>query len=194
VAEVKSRSEIWLSVLEDLGDMCSVSTQADAEYMRRRVAAEGDGFFTVTLPSFGKQFERALADEVLSVDAFKGFKRRRIMVNTVSGSTESFTTLPSGVPLFLGGFMEKLFGMPDVPVFFPSYSPCLHGDGEPTINLGCKLLPSGGKLAEQADAVFAIRQLCLLFSKEKAMAPAMAQRAAIRQYIEVDQELDAPLG
>jgi hypothetical protein len=128
------------------------------------------------------------------VDAFKGFKRRRIMVNTVSGSTESFTTLPSGVPLFLGGFMEKLFGMPDVPVFFPSYSPCLHGDGEPTINLGCKLLPSGGKLAEQADAVFAIRQLCLLFSKEKAMAPAMAQRAAIRQYIEVDQELDAPLG
>jgi hypothetical protein len=183
VAEVKSRSEIWLSVLEDLGDMCSVSTQADAEYMRRRVAAEGDGFFTVTLPSFGKQFERAVADEVLSVDAFKGFKRRKVMVNTIQGGTESFTTLPSGVPQFLGGFMEKLFGMPDVPVFFPSYSPCLHGDGEPTINLEA-----------QADAVFAIRQLCLLFSKEKAMAPAMAQRAAIRQYIEVDQELDGPLG
>jgi hypothetical protein len=190
--EVKSRSEIWLSVLEDLGDMCSVSTHDDAETLRRRVAAEGDGFLTVTLPSFGKEFERALAEERLSHDAFRGFRRRVITVQ-VSEPGRSDVFLPRrarwGVPEFLGGFTEKLFkhldvSMPTREFYLPD---------RPGIDIPLCYPPQGAGMAEMAEAVFAVRQLCALFSKEKSMAPLAAQRAAIRQYIEVDQELDRPL-
>lgn len=189
---MKSRSEIWLSVLEDLGDMCSVSTQADAETMRRRVAAEGDGFLTITLPQFGKQFERALAEERLSHDAFPGFRRRSIGV-LVSTSTSGDVVLRKkarwGIPEFLGGFTEKLFKHPDVSMSEYQFTLA----DRPGIDIPLCYPPQGAGMAEMAEAVFAVRQLCALFSKEKAMAPVMAQRAALRQYIEVDQELDRPL-
>lgn len=190
---MKSRSDIWLSVLEDLGDMCSVSTRGDKDYVLRRVEAEGDGFFTVTLPSFGKQFERALADEVLAHNAFLGWRRRQIPVHVLAGIGSDEVNVVKrrwGVPEFLGGFTEKLFKGLDVTLHRYELD---EGPDRPSLDIPLCFPPQGASMAEMAEAVFAVRQLTLLFSKEKAMAPAMAQRAAIRQYIEVDQELDRPL-
>jgi hypothetical protein len=196
---MKSRSEIWLSVLEDLGDMCSVSTHDDAAYARRRVAAEGDGFFTITLPKFAKDLEMALSDSVLDSELFEGYARRRITlpvqlaVGTPAWNVKS-KKMPWGLPLFLGGFLSKLFlephewmpsGVDSEEPFFPlmtTQPPCLLRD------------PSSEEHAdEMAAAIFAIRQLSALFSKEKAPAPAKAERAAIESYVQVDKELDIPL-
>jgi hypothetical protein len=191
--EMKSRSEIWLSVLEDLGDLCSVSTRADAETMRRRVESEGDSFFTITLPLYGKQLERALAGERLPHDGFVGWKRQRMVVDVLVDRTSDVTSTvmaPWGVPLFLGGFMEQIF---EEPRWTMHQSEVTNHLGGPSVDLPMRDASSEVIAAEMATAVYAVRQLTLLFSKEKALAPAKAQRRAIRQYIEVDQELDRPL-
>lgn len=200
---MKSRSEIWLSVLEDLGDMCSVSTHDDAAYARRRVTAEGDGFFTVTLPKFAKDLEMALSDSVLDPELFEGYARRRITmpVQLATGSPSwnvKPKKMPWGIPLFLNGFLSRLFLEPhewwpgvtedengiETPVFplLTTPPPCLLRD------------PSSEEEADDmAAAIFAIRQLSALFSKEKAPAPEKANRAAIESYVQVDKELDSPL-
>lgn len=196
---MKNRSEIWLSVLEDLGNACSVSTQEDALYVRSRVSAEGDSFFTVTLPQFGKDLERCLAAGELSPDEFLGFARRRLNIEVLlSPGSHEFNVkrkkLAWGVPLFLSGFTRRLFMEPD-----EWYGLAREGGNfvfpyilsQPASLL---LSPSSEVEAdEMADAIFAVRQLCGLFSKEKAPAPEKAEKRAINRYVEVDAELDLPL-
>lgn len=207
-AEMKNRSEIWLSALEDLGSTCSVSTLEDALYVRDRVSAEGDSFFTVTLPQFGKDLEEALSTEVLSPALFKGFARRRLQLEVKLGPGDAaFNTkvkkMAWGVPLFLSGFTRRLFMEPDE-IFqlvredevSRAYK-VLSNLSYPTIGdqPSCYLInPSSEENADSmADAIFAVRQLCGLFSKEKSPAPAKAEKKAIDRYVEVDAELDLPL-
>jgi len=188
---VKSRSEIWLSVLEDLGNSSSVSTLEDALYVRSRVRAEGDTFFQVTLPQFAKDLEKALAAECVSPDLFVGFQRSSQRVNylTYEGvfhwKSKKFRW---GLPLFLSGFTRRLFMEPEELMDKGLMGPLSE---QPSLPLA---LPSSEEDADaMADSVFAVRQLCLLFSKEKADAPAKAKQRAITQYLEVDKELDRPL-
>lgn len=188
---MKSRCEIWLSVLEDLGNACSVSIHEDALYVRTRVSAEGDTFFTVTLPQFAKDLEQALAAECVSPDLFVGYQRGMSRVNYLT--TEDAWQWKSkkfrwGLPLFLSGFTRKLFMEPDELLEKGLIGPL---SKQPSLPLA---LPSSEDDADvMADSVFAVRQLCLLFSKEKAKAPAKAEQRAIAQYIQVDKELDRPL-
>jgi hypothetical protein len=49
-------------------------------------------------------------------------------------------------------------------------------------------------VARMADAITAIRQLCLMFGKEKELCSATRTKAAYDAFIETDKELDAPLG
>jgi hypothetical protein len=188
---VKSRSEIWLSVLEDLGNASSVSTHEDALYVRSRVAAEGDTFFQVTLPQFAKDLEQALAAECVSPDLFVGYQRGLVRVNyltTVDAFHWKSKKFRWGLPLFLSGFTRRLFMEPDELLEKGLIGPL---SKQPSLPLA---QPSSEDDADaMADSVFAVRQLCLLFSKEKADAPAKAQQRAIAQYIQVDKELDRPL-
>lgn len=188
---VKNRSDIWLSVLEDLGNACSVSTRDDAKYMHRRVSAEGDSFFTVTLPQFGKDLEKALSEESVSAKSFVGFRRRPVDVKFLtfdSAPQWHSKRVPWGLPLFLGGFTRRLFMEPDELVDLGLIGPLSKQPALPAA------LPSSEETADgMADSVFAVRQLCALFSKEKAQAPARAEKLAIARYIEVDKELDRPL-
>lgn len=174
--------------------------------MRSRVSAEGDSFFTITLPRFAKDLERSLADEMLPSDRFVGYARRRLNVNvklTPDSPMQKSKKLPWGVPLFLSGFTRRLFMEPDeIQRFMDEERPTLGCDGPAVDYLPyiedqppCLLFaPSSEEEAdEMADAIFAVRQLCLLFSKEKADAPAKAERAALKSYVEVDEELDRPL-
>lgn len=188
---MKSRSDIWLSVLEDLGNACSVSTHDDARYVRRRVAAEGDSFFTVTLPKFAKDLEQALALEYVSPEAFEGYQRSLQTVKVLSfpdAWTWESKRLRWGLPLFLSGFTRQLFMEPDELLDEGLIGPL---SKQPCLPLA---LPSSEDMADRmADSVFAVRQLCLLFSKEKTLAPEGAARRALQQYVSVDKELDAPL-
>jgi hypothetical protein len=59
--------------------------------MSRRVEAEGESFLTITLPKYGKAFEKALDQGFLSPNSMTGFRFR------------------GGLPLFLRGFLENIF-------------------------------------------------------------------------------------
>lgn len=188
---MKSRSEIWLRVLEDLGNVSSVSTRDDALYVRDRVAAEGDTFFQVTLPQFAKDLEMALAAESVSPDLFTGYQRRLVKVNYLTHEDVWHWKVKKfrwGLPLFLSGFTRRLFMEPDELLEKGLIGPLSQ---QPLLPLA---QPSSEDDADaMADSVFAVRQLCLLFSKEKTDAPAKAKQRAITQYIQVDKELDRPL-
>lgn len=205
--EMKNRSEIWLSVLEDLGNTCSVSTREDALYVQTRVSAEGDSFFTVTLPQFAKDLEKSLATGELSSDSFVGFGRRTLELDVLLSPGSSDFNLKTkkmhwGVPLFLSGFTRRLFMEPDE--WYKMLNNGLDENGDmpehrvfPYIlhQPPCVLVsPSSEEEADRmADAIFSVRQLCALFSKEKSPAPAKAEKRAIDGYVQVDKELDRPL-
>jgi hypothetical protein len=112
---MRSRSEIWLSALKELGAQCSVDTTRDALTVARRVEHEGDTFFKVTLPQFGKDLERSLSNEGIPIDAFCGWARRDHMVTVVWTDDDDpdwrgvkHKKYRHGLPKFVGGFMDRV--------------------------------------------------------------------------------------
>ncbi len=75
----------------ELSMTCCTSATLDCKKLERRVEQEGSSFLTITLPSFGKDFERCLDQGFVDACAFPGFKRKH------------------GLPLFLGGFLRHVF-------------------------------------------------------------------------------------
>ncbi len=88
---MKSLVTLFQQVLDDVGGFCSVNTTRDFNTVTRRVANEGDEFFTRLLPRYGSGLERALDSGVASPDLFPGFGCRQ---NT---------------PVLFGGFMDLVF-------------------------------------------------------------------------------------
>jgi len=88
---MKSLNTLVGCLVQEAGAACSTDVSSDLETVRLRVEHEGDSFFTVTLPAFGKAFERSLANGSLASVPFPGFKKRK-----------SF-------PLFLGGLLRLVF-------------------------------------------------------------------------------------
>lgn len=88
---MKSLMTLMREVLADAGTWCRTSTTRDWETIARRVEHEGMSFLTITLPAFGRDFERALDQGAVSHDLFQGF---------------SWT---GGLPRFLGGFLGLVF-------------------------------------------------------------------------------------
>jgi len=195
---MKSRSEIWLRALEELGAQCSVDTTRDAETLARRVAREGDTFFKVALPAFGKDFEMSLSEGSIPTTAFAGFARRVRLIHIVDGNDTKVRTIKQsgGIPKFLGGFLELLFSdelvtteedilaaQADLGVtnfVFPTFLR-LNSLGDETVGE-----------AQMADAVYAIRQLCHMFGKEKELCSDARIEQAVTSYVETDEELELP--
>jgi hypothetical protein len=89
---MKSLLVLWKDVADDSATRCSTSANRDFEEVTRRVDTEGLSFMTITLPTFGKGFERALAEEkVSSNDHFHGWK------------------MAGRIPAFLQGFVGQVF-------------------------------------------------------------------------------------
>jgi hypothetical protein len=88
---MKSLMLFLRELITDCGERCRVSTSHDVKTIMAREEHEGMQFLTVTLPAFGKDFERSLDLGQVAHAAFPGFARRR------------------GLPLFLGGFLELVF-------------------------------------------------------------------------------------
>lgn len=187
---MKSRSEIWLRALDELGAQCSVSTQRDAETLASRVAQEGESFFTLTLPAFGKDLEQALSYSRIPRHCFTGFKRAKLEVDVLSDYQMVLYSkkFGGGNPRFLGGFLDLVFcdnlQMHEDELRF--------AEAHPSIMLVPRLRRDGD-LGRMADAITAIRQLCLMFSKEKERCSDSRVEAAYRSYIETEKEIDAPL-
>lgn len=142
---MKSLNVFALKVLNDIGTSCSLSTTNDQNTVVRRTENEGLSFFTITLPSFCRDFERCLDLGFVDPTLFQGFSRRK-----------------SGLPRFLGGFLDLVFSSEDGSIL-----------EEPSI-----------------AAIQAIRQFTLMFAKINIECTERRTRAAFEKYLQCENELD----
>jgi len=88
---MKSLMLLWQVLADELASWCHTSAARDFETVAGRSKHEGLSFLTITLPAFGKDFEKALDQKQVSNDLFCGFNRG------------------GGLPRFLGGFLSNVF-------------------------------------------------------------------------------------
>jgi len=140
---MKSLMLLYKSIARDMAIRCRTSTTTDLKTVSDRVKNEGLSFLTITLPNFGKDFERSLDQGFVSRQDFQGFKWK------------------SGLPAFLGGFLELIFDS------------------------------SSGRLLDDPDveAILAVRQLTLTYSKLFMLSNEKRERAAMKGFIECEYQL-----
>jgi len=88
---MKSLMLLWQTVADELATRCSTSAARDCKTVEDRVEHEGLSFFTITLPQFGKGFERCLELGCLDKQSLRGFAWR------------------GGFPRFVSGFLCQVF-------------------------------------------------------------------------------------
>jgi len=115
----------------------------DIKTIHRRIEHEGLSFLTITLPQFGKDFEKSLDQGVVDRRLFTGFRWK------------------GGLPRFLGGFLDHVFD---------------RGTG--------RLLDD-----PSIDAILAVRQLSLLFSKVLLPCSDARVEAAMDAFIECEKDV-----
>jgi len=186
---MKSRSELWIAALEEFGAVCPASTAADIKTMSRRVEHEGDSFFTVTLPSYARDLEEALSRGGISTDLFSGFSRAQFNV-LVGNKMKKFPH--AGVPMFLGGFMDIVFSS-TWRMTWDEYSAYQSAGVRPVPLMRSFPEDDDAEIATVAYAIYAMRQLCLMFSKEKELCSDNLVEKAIQEYVTLDGNLTAPL-
>jgi hypothetical protein len=76
---------------DESANRCSTSATLDFKKVKCRVEHEGLSFLTITLPDFGKEFQKALDQGKVDRRLFTGFQRK------------------GELPLFLGGFLDRVF-------------------------------------------------------------------------------------
>jgi hypothetical protein len=139
---VKSLLMLWEEAARELGGWCQVSTVRDAKTLHERSRHEGLSFLTIALPQFCSDFEKSLDQGTVASDSFSGFRRRR------------------GLPLFLGGFLCRVFS-----------------------NDGCLLQDP------DVDAIQAVRQLTLMFGKILVRCTPKRESAALQKFLECEQDV-----
>jgi len=119
---MKSLMSLWSSIAMEMAMRCCTSATRDITTVERRVEHEGLSFLAITLADYGKAIQKWLDDGQVGpksdAPAFRWDHR-------------------TGLPLFLGGFLTRVFN------------------------------PCSGALLDDPDieAVIALRQLTLMFSK-----------------------------
>jgi hypothetical protein len=140
---MKSLENLWRCIAHEAAMQCHTSALLDLAKVKKRVEHEGLSFFSITLPNFGKDFDRSLDQGFVSDDLFAGFKRK------------------GGLPLFLGGFLRNVFDSDGA----------LRDDSELSIT-----------------SIFAIRQLCYVFSKIELPCSSVRETRAIESFVSADIE------
>jgi hypothetical protein len=142
---MKSLTSLWNVLANELASRCGTSTTMDIKTVQGRTENEGMSFLTITLPTFGKDFQYCLDQGLVSPKAFLPFRK--------TGSC---------LPSFLRGFTELVFD-------------------------------SGtGILLEDPDieAIYAVRQLTLIYSKMLLPCTPARERKAMSEYVQCDKEVD----
>lgn len=206
------RGTLWAAALEDLGSRCSVDTTRDMEYVAERIAAEGESFLTTALPQFGKDFELALEEASISNAMFSGFGRRSRTIKIVDESKT--VKLGGGVPKFLQGFVSLVFD-DAYDVTSDEFRQMQYVVNQVQLSQSSEFGSRGthnelvlhhmfpprereifednvGSISVIADAIAAVRQLCLMFGKEKSMCSDLNVNAAVEEFVRTDEELIIP--
>ena len=146
---MKSPILLWQLVAEDYATRCCTSATMDIKYVQGRVEHEGMSFLTISLPSFGKEFQKTLDFGIVDRNSFQGFPFLR------KGGERL------GIPKFLSVFLGRVFD------------------------------PGTGVLLDSPDidAILAVRQLTLMFSK--VLLPCSDARVAgsMKGYVECDKDV-----
>ena len=142
---MKSLISLWNTLAADVASGCSTSTTMDINTVQGRTKHEGLSFLTITLPTFGKDFQYCLDQGFVVPKAFLSFRK--------TGSC---------LPSFLRGFMEQVF------------------------DSGTGVLLSEPNI----DAIHAIRQLTLIFSKIELPCTPARERKAMLDYVQCDMEVE----
>lgn len=142
---MKSLMLLWQQVADETANWCCTCATMDFKKVQERCKHEGLSFLTITLPNFGKDFEKSLDQKKVDRSLFQGFTWR------------------AGLPLFLGGFLDHVFDRND------------------------------GRLLENPsiDAIFAIRQLTLMFSKISLPCSDARERKAMLSYLKCEEDVRA---
>jgi hypothetical protein len=96
---LKSLIALWSELARECASRCHTSATQDIKTVLCRSECEGESFLTITLPDFGKSFERSLDQGRVDPSSFQGFAYRKVRN---SGKVK-------GLPLFLGGFLGRIF-------------------------------------------------------------------------------------
>jgi hypothetical protein len=88
---MKSLTGLWISITRECGEISGVCAERDIIYASSRFENEGLSFFTITLPSYGGDFDKSLSLGRVDSDLFQGFTWR------------------GGLPRFLSGFLRQVF-------------------------------------------------------------------------------------
>lgn len=142
---MKSLIVLWNIVAKDFATRCHTSATMDIKTVQGRFEHEGMSFLTITLPSFGSDFQKSLDQGIVARDMFKGF---RFLDH-------------GGLPVFLQGFLELVFDR------------------------------ASGVLLEKPDieAIIAIRQLTLMFSKILLPCSDARIKDSMNGYVQCEQEV-----
>jgi len=142
---MKSLISLWNILAGELASRCSTSTTMDIKTVQGRSKHEGMSFLTITLPSFGKDFQYCLDQGMVTPESFLSFRK--------TGSC---------LPSFLRGFTELVFDL------------------------------NTGILRDDYDieAIYAVRQLTLLFSKMVLPCTPEREHEAMKQYVSCDKEVE----
>jgi len=89
---MKSLTSLWSVLANELAGRCGTSTTMDINTVLGRIKHEGMSFLTITLPTFGKDFQYCLDQGLVSPESFLSFRK--------TGSC---------LPSFLRGFTELVF-------------------------------------------------------------------------------------
>lgn len=88
---MKSLLLLWKRLALECASRCNTSATLDCKTVERRSNHEGLSFLTITLPAFGKDFERSLELGRVGSDLFSGYSRT------------------GGLPKLLSGFLCRVF-------------------------------------------------------------------------------------
>ena len=140
---MKSLIVLWSQLAEEFANRCCTSATMDIKTVQGRVKHEGISFLTISLPSFGKDFQKSLDSGIVDRNSFQGFSWR------------------AGLPRFLGGFLDRVFDR------------------------------DSGVLVHNPDveAIIAVRQLSLLYSKILLPCSPARERDAMSGYVDCDEEV-----
>ena len=121
---MKSLTSLWNILSHELGSRCDTSTTMDIKTVQGRVENEGLSFLTITLPSFGKDFQYCLDQGMVVPKAFPSFRK--------TGSC---------LPSFLRGFTEHVFDTSNGVLLEDPNIECIYAVRQLTLIFSKMLLP-----------------------------------------------------
>jgi hypothetical protein len=88
---MKSLIVLWEKLADESASRCCTCATLDRKTVLGRIKHEGISFLTISLPNFGKDFQKSLDQGYVSRNLFSGFAYQ------------------AGLPRFLGGFLDRVF-------------------------------------------------------------------------------------